>query len=1457
MTEINHIENRDEIVNFLKADLLGPSTIFKSNLNFITKNTNEPIRFEQDENTLGPFLDESTGEEILARYQPLQNYAVGILFTNAMQNNTEKEEESDNEESFEEEAIEEFENLSSEGLIQDSKNSLSKHNEDLDKKYSNSSNSKNEDYEEETYGEIEDQVALANQRRPESIAMSIHIDQGVSSSFKVNITGSSYEKIPTYKSNSYAKQSIKNLYKPDSEIDLNLSGSNKYWVNTKLKPITKRKSLFAPLDGLYHHEILKEFKIGDQFIIYDGKMIKAIGVVNSEPVLTENNPLEDDLEDNVSRMGDWQNRESTSFITVGVEVFQLPIYIPIENISIEEKINENERSEYSIFDKNGTVATKFVSKLSNEFFQNLRGGFLNYWPIGSPWDKQFLNELNFKFSPESFNSYLSEEILWNNIARLGSAFTLKDLLKSLENSEADEKNLTEWLNSMVEINELTFVEKDKTYSLPAVDKLFKNFYIRRPLNYELEIDSKRIINVGTGYLPEAFENEFLIEHYDVKLKVLIYVRKVNNKSNKDSTILTIVLKNISYGKSDENAFFQSKITVEDTNISNPTLLPYPDHLDFLTDYEISEEDINLELLYDDYKTYGVGHGVSVDWNKDHEKIEVFTEFIPTTTLTDMTPNVLNPNTNKPFEISMESLSKSDNFKILEDLISEHRKWGESLNNKLKSIRPDYQKVAKGNISEIININERVKKGLEILNNNDLAKKAFQLANEAMSLQQKTSSKKRNIIEVNGDRNDLVFDSLFTEAKFEPKWRPFQIVFILLNIDSIVNEESEERDIVDLLWFPTGGGKTEAYLGLLAFTIFYRRLFDKEDNGTVSLMRYTYRLLTAQQFQRSAKLICSMEFIRGKNTDVLGTKEFSIGAFVGGSTSPNYKEGAKKHLNKLENKSNEDSKFIVEQCPWCGAQIGKIDKKFIKYSGAPQVQGIDLTDDGRSVQLFCPDIKCYFKKRLPIYVVDEDLYENTPTFILGTVDKFARLMFRPDARSIFGIDEDGNQVKNPPSLIIQDELHLINGALGSTVAFFETVIDNLCTKKKDNKTIRPKVICSTATIKNAEKQIKGIFNRKSNTIFPPVGLTIDDSFFSTKDETSAGKKFVGVAITQYSTQQAQANVLANLNQGPSFFDVDLAKDPWWTNVCYFHSMRELGNTYSILQEDVVRRLLFLRMKFNIGQDQKSYAPNIFNVKELTSRLESPKVVSAMNDLEKGTDSEKLNKVVRNVLATSVIEVGIDIQRLSLLTILGQPKNTSQYIQVAGRVGRQGRQEGVQSARPGLVITIFNPMRPRDRSHFEKFKSYHSKLHSSVEPTSVTPFSINSYERSLYGALFMYLSMKLPKQIRWNENPEFPEVEFNEFKKIIVERNDQINDLGSLDERLNSFLDNIRNLWARIDPSIWEDELEKGDLDRKPLFVQYGSFSSRKHPRSLKVPNSMRNVDETSRAKIMMNSILKED
>ena len=128
------------------------------------------------------------------------------------------------------------------------------------------------------------------------------------------------------------------------------------------------------------------------------------------------------------------------------------------------------------------------------------------------------------------------------------------------------------------------------------------------------------------------------------------------------------------------------------------------------------------------------------------------------------------------------------------------------------------------------------------------------------------------------------------------------------------------------------------------------------------------------------------------------------------------------------------------------------------------------------------------------------------------------------------------------------------------------------------------------------------------------------------------------------------------------------------------------------------------------------------------------------------------------------------------------------------------------------------------------------------------------RDLYTALFIIMKYQ---SRHVEQNPEFPEVEFNEFKKFIVERNDQINNLDSLDERLNSFLDNIRNLWARIDPSIWEDELEKGDLDRKPLFVQYGSFSSRKHPRSLKVPNSMRNVDETSRAKIMMDSILKED
>ena len=156
--------------------------------------------------------------------------------------------------------------------------------------------------------------------------------------------------------------------------------------------------------------------------------------------------------------------------------------------------------------------------------------------------------------------------------------------------------------------------------------------------------------------------------------------------------------------------------------------------------------------------------------------------------------------------------------------------------------------------------------------------------------------KRKLIKYDSSQEDpdqrFVFEKPKEEVLREPTWRPFQIAFFLLNIESIANENSKDRTLVDLLWFPTGGGKTEAYLGLIAFNLFFERLNGLDTNRTSVIMRYTLRLLTAQQFERASKLICSMEVIREENLNLLGETRFTIGIFVGGATSYNTKRGCK-------------------------------------------------------------------------------------------------------------------------------------------------------------------------------------------------------------------------------------------------------------------------------------------------------------------------------------------------------------------------------------------------------------------------------------------------------------------------------------------------------------------------------------------------------------------------------------
>lgn len=347
----------------------------------------------------------------------------------------------------------------------------------------------------------------------------------------------------------------------------------------------------------------------------------------------------------------------------------------------------------------------------------------------------------------------------------------------------------------------------------------------------------------------------------------------------------------------------------------------------------------------------------------------------------------------------------------------------------------------------------------------------------------------------------------------PPGRPFQLAFLLMNLKGIAEPTHEDREVVDLLFFPTGGGKTEAYLGLAAFALILRRLRHSgiDSAGLGVLMRYTLRLLTLDQLSRAATLICALELERQKHADKPGDWPFEIGLWVGRAATPN--EMGRKNDNNpnsarartiaYKNNSQKASPIPLEECPWCGT-------KFTPNS----FNLVPNQDNPTDLRITCVNRKCEFTRNnpLPILAVDEPIYRRLPCFLIATVDKFAAMPWTGPVGGFFGRVErhDRNGFygpcepniglplpapPQPPDLIIQDELHLISGPMGTLVGLYESALDELCARKVGEKVIRPKIVASTATVRRAEMQIRALFCRRTVDIFPPPGPDRRDSFFA--------------------------------------------------------------------------------------------------------------------------------------------------------------------------------------------------------------------------------------------------------------------------------------------------------------------------------------------------------------------------
>jgi hypothetical protein len=986
------------------------------------------------------------------------------------------------------------------------------------------------------------------------------------------------------------------------------------------------------------------------------------------------------------------------------------------------------------------------------------------------------------------------------------------------------------------------------------------------------------------------------------LEIVVVVRGGYSRLSTDQRLITVSLINRRQpdaGSIDAQCLFQAGLRVRGL-CDKSWIHPYPEtEVSKLGDMNsLSDEYIN-RLIYRQHQTFAIGHGCAADWPCYTPIMvsEVWTDVMPTfeTPSTSADLFILNEDGNKqPIKVSMQKLAGLDpadtgEHEIIE-LVHAYGDWIQSLKAEradVSVVPEEMQETANGLIERCNICLERVRDGIEFLKETSetakAARQAFKLANYAMLIAQlrATRNVREPILTADGriswnpeiaDHNPAIPD---LKSGY---WRAFQIAFLLMSLRGIAEPESKEREIVDLIWFPTGGGKTEAYLGLTVFTIFFNRLAGRNTGGADVLMRYTLRLLTAQQFQRAALLFCAMEHIRHENKD-LGEKPFRIGLWVGGSASPNSRQDALYALERLQRDPDSENPFILLKCPWCGAKFGpsfseEADRKRSRHRGGmrnaaiPSVLGYQrytkTNKHAPTVVFRCNDNACEFgtatsfqnpRPPLPVVVIDEDLLDDPPNLVIGTVDKFAMLAWKPEVRSLFGIGENGQHKGLPPSLIIQDELHLISGPLGSMVGAYETVIECLC-REHGTGAIKPKIIASTATISRAHEQIKHLYARNDIFLFPPSGLEASDSFFARdarNDDGSLkpGRLYLGVLAPSHgSLQTTEARVFASLMQHAAIMQTDDAgRDPWWTMLCFFNSLRELGSAASLFVADTRD---YLRVILDRHGYKYDLIRKLFEVSELTSRIRSDQVPKELERLEKNLVSQGgksknvggggYNDVVDACLASNIIEVGVDVSRLALMTIIGQPKTTSQYIQVSSRIGRDPE-------KPGLVVVLYGQSKPRDRSHYERFRPYHQRLYAQVEPTSVTPFSPPAVDRALHGIIVAAVR-QLGGITKESSKPDpFPLDEGTPLRDLVDEMIEERVNLVAPEERESV----VKKLQRRLDEwRVWSPASYGGFgavLQDPPLIHPAGSTEPPSwNGRSWPTMSSLRDVDASCEAEV---------
>lgn len=893
-----------------------------------------------------------------------------------------------------------------------------------------------------------------------------------------------------------------------------------------------------------------------------------------------------------------------------------------------------------------------------------------------------------------------------------------------------------------------YIRSIEKYTTSKGEEKQKFFYTRQPMASSVEIKLSGFGKQCDLALPEDSNLQLHIVRIGLGNEYQLVTIHLNNKRPKSSSEL-------------ESVIFQANISVHGINYDD---IFYAENIC----REVLSED---EFYYAQRPIFGRGRGCAAMWDSNNAICakRIYTAFIPEYELPGVEAAI--PGFDK-LHLLMSFMAKPTNKQATIDrLLKLHSAYEEWIKQKLvddiKMSNADFKnKIGDNVIAKCKDCLRRIGEGIELISSNTKAFDAFSFMNSVMSLQRSIS----NYSKKHGKGISCSFAD-FVNPKVEGNqfcWRPFQIAFILMNLKGIVDPTCRDREIVDLLYFPTGGGKTEAYLGLIAFVIAFRRLSAdindgyNRDGGVTAILRYTLRLLTSQQRDRLTKMIIAAEMERLRQNPKYGNEPITIGFWVGGGVTPNKFEELKDNPKDPE-RAKEKKRLLYKQllrCPFCGKEL-KEENYIIDY-------------DAKKVYVYCEDNDCIYYKyghtrngknerlSLPVMLVDEEIYHHCPTVVLATVDKFAALPWHIETNSLFGrvdrkCSRDGyvaigekHSVHNktdklssstldrvqpfaPPELIVQDELHLITGPLGTIYGAYETIIQKLCSYKVGDHTILPKYIVSTATIKNADEQIRCLYGRKETVQFPANGFEIGDSFFIKEIPVSekSFRKYVGISANGQSMKTTTLRVYGiilqierELMEMPQYKDYI---DPYYTLVGYFNSIRELGGTVRLLQDDIPKRIKRIVKKYHFNNMRYL---NESNRIEITSRVPSSKITEKLQQLEIPMDAKGC---LDTAIATNMIAVGMDVDRLGLMTVMGQPKQNSEYIQATSRIGRQ---------HPGVVFTIYNPYRPRDLSHYENFVGYHEQLYRYVEGTTATPFAARARDRVLHALVISAIRLLYP-------------------------------------------------------------------------------------------------------------------